>query len=200
MERVDCKKRSRDRARPRSAGKCTARQQSLRCRHAHRPQSCVRRFRPCQSGAAIVEAVIALPILLVVILGSIQFGLSYEAKTTLKHASLQAARGSTEIGAQSDLNIQDANLLKVEITYGDELKVPLANWFISHVLPGVRRGGATMNAFERQLLRRTLLPIVATSTVRRQSPARMSAAMGARGDLPQVDRIPWCNIDPAWVE
>ena len=45
-----------------------------------------------QRGAAIVETVIALPILLAIILGSIQFGLIYRAKATLNFAGLQAAR------------------------------------------------------------------------------------------------------------
>ncbi|HEY5809432.1 MAG TPA: DUF6765 family protein, partial [Povalibacter sp.] len=225
--------------------------------------------RTCQHGSAIVETVIALPILLVVILGAIQFGLIYEAKATLNHASLQAARAgavnnaqpealrsglasglaplyspdsslagvastvarintelltdaririlnptreafedfaeevdgvreipndrlharSTTIGAQSGINIQDANILRVEITYGYELKVPLVNWFISRVLLGVRRGNAT-DAFGQQLLRRTRLPIVATATVRMQSPARMSDAVVAREDFPEIERIP----------
>lgn len=268
MERVGCKK-LRDRVRPRSMEKCVERRPAFRsCAH-HRRLPAVHRSRLCQRGAAIVEAVIALPILLVVILGAIQFGLIYEAKATLNHASLQAARAgavsnaepgairrglarglaplysppsslqgvastvarinselladaririlnptreafvdfgeevdgireipndrlhvrSTAIGARSGLNIQDANILKVEITYGYELKVPLVNWFISRVLLSARGGGA-MDAFERQLLRRTLLPIVATSTVRMQSPARMSDEVVACGDLPNVARIP----------
>src|SRR5688500_19485818 len=45
-----------------------------------------------QRGAAIVEAAIALPILIVVILAAIQFGFVYQAKATLNHAALQAAR------------------------------------------------------------------------------------------------------------
>lgn len=223
-----------------------------------------------QQGAAIVEAVIALPILLAVILGAIQFGLIYEAKATLNHAALQAARAgavgnaqpqavrsglarglvplyspesslsgvastlaritaelatdarirvlnptreafddfgeevdgvleipndrlharSTTVGASSGLNIQDANLLRVQITYGYELKVPLVNWFVSRVLLSVRRGGGTMDAFEQQLLRRMHLPIVATATVRMQSPARMSDMVVARDDLPEVARFP----------
>lgn len=223
-----------------------------------------------QQGTAIVEAVIALPILLAVILGAIQFGLIYEAKATLNHAALQAARSgavsnaqpdairrglarglaplyspesslqgvaatvgrinaelltdarvrilnptreafddfgeevegvreipndrlhsrSTAAGASSGLNIQDANLLRIEITYGYALKVPLVNWFISRALLGMRRGSASTDAFERQLLRRGLLPIVSTSTVRMQSPARMSDAVVARADLPEVGRIP----------
>jgi len=223
-----------------------------------------------QRGVAMVETVIALPILLAVILGAIQFGLIYEAKATLNHASLQAAREgavsnaqpqalrsglargllplyspesslqgiattlarinaelatdaririlnptreafedfgeevdgvteipndhlhtrSTTVGASSGLNIQDANLLRVQITYGYELKVPLVNWFISRVLLGVRSGGSNMDPFEQQLLRRMRLPIIATSTVRMQSPARMSDMVVARGDLPDVPRVP----------
>ena len=219
-------------------------------------------------GVAIVETVIALPILLAVILGAIQFGLIYQAKATLNHASLQAARAgavahaqpealrnglarglaplyspessiegvtqtiaringelmtearirilnptreafedfgedvdgvreipndrlharSTTVGALSGINIQDANLLRVEVTYGYELKVPLVNWFIARVLLATRRD--SFGAFEQQLLRRIRLPIVATATVRMQSPARMSEAVVARGDLPEIDRIP----------
>lgn len=224
--------------------------------------------RSRQRGAAMIETVIALPILLAVILGSIQFGLIYEAKATLNHAALQAARAgavehadpeairrglarglvplysppsslagfastfarvngelrtdaririlnptreafadfseeidgvreipndrlhvrSTALGAQSGLNIQDANLLRVEITYGYELKVPLVNWFITRTLLTLR-GGRGYDAFERQLLRRTLLPIISTSTVRMQSPARMSDLVVSRAEMPDVERF-----------
>jgi hypothetical protein len=97
---------------------------------------------------------------------------------------------STTVGASSGLNIQDANLLRVQITYGYELKVPLVNWFISRVLLAVRAGGSNMDAFEQQLLRRMRLPIIATSTVRMQSPVRMSDMVVARADLPDVPRVP----------
>lgn len=227
----------------------------------HRRKTCSAR------GAAIVEAVIAVPILLAVILGAIQFGLVYEAKATLNHAGLQAARAgavanaepaamrgafarglaplhspesslqgvastaarieaalvtdaririlnptreafddfgedvagrreipndrlharSTAVGAASGLNLQDANLLKLEITYGYELKVPLVNWFIARVLLATRAPG---DAFEEQLLRRMRLPIVTATTVRMQSPARLNDSVVARGDLPELARIP----------
>lgn len=219
-------------------------------------------------GTAIVETVIALPILLAVILGAIQFALIYQAKATLNHASLQAARAgavsnadpeairrglarglaplyspesslhglvttvarvnaalvtdarvrvinptreafadfgeevagareipndrlharSTAIGAASGVNVQDANILKLEITYGHELKVPLVNWFISRLMLRPSRAGT--DAFEQQLLRRMRLPIVAAATVRMQSPARLSDAVASRDDLPAIDRIP----------
>lgn len=219
-------------------------------------------------GAAIAEAVIALPILLVVILGAIQFGLIYQAKATLNHAALQAARAgavdhaspdalrsglargllplyspsssldavvstiarieadlaasaririlnptreafddfaetvdgirelpndrlharSTAIGARSGLNVQDANLLRAEITYGYELKVPLVNWFITRTLL-IARGSRTPDGFTQQLLRRTRLPISATSTVRMQSPARLSDLIVSRAELPEGRRV-----------
>ncbi len=221
-----------------------------------------------ERGVAMIETAIALPILLAVILGSIQFGLIYEAKATLNHAALRAARAgavehadpdairrglarglvplysppsslagfeatfvrvdtelrtsaririlnptqeafadfseevdgireipndrlhvrSTALGAQSGLNIQDANLLRVEITYGYELKVPLVNWFITRTLLTLRRN-SSYDAFEQQLLRRTLLPIVSTSTVRMQSPARMSDLVVSRADMPEIERF-----------
>ena len=219
-----------------------------------------------QQGAAIVEAIIALPILLVVILAAIQFGLIYQAKATLNHASLQAARagavsnasanairsglargllplfspghsleavatttaridaqlitdarlrilnptreafadfaedidGQSEIpndrlharntaeGSASGLNVQDANVLKVEVTYGYRLQVPIVNWFIAKVLLQLH---PTADPFGQQLLRRTRLPILASATVRMQSPARMSDLVVSRADLPKVRRV-----------
>lgn len=47
-----------------------------------------------------------------------------------------------------------------------------------------------MHAFEDQLLRRMLLPVIATATVRMQSPARMSDLVVSRKDLPELARIP----------
>lgn len=218
-----------------------------------------------QHGAAIVEATIALPVLIVLILALIQFGFVYQAKATLNHAALQAARAGavsnatpaairhglaqglapltspdaslegvaasvarlegqlltdaririlnptreafddfavavdgvrelpndrlhvrdTQPGARGGLNIQDANLLRVEITYGYELKVPLVNGFIARVL-GLARDG---DAFHQQLLRRTRLPITSTATVRMQSPLRFNELLVARSDLPEVERF-----------
>ncbi|GFE89757.1 TadE/TadG family type IV pilus assembly protein [Steroidobacter agaridevorans] len=218
-----------------------------------------------QYGAAIVEATIALPVLLVVTLAVIQFGFVYQAKATLNHAALQAARAGavanatpaairrglaqglaplsspdaslqgvaesvarlesqlltdaririlnptreafddfaievdgvrelpndrlhardTQPGARGGLNVQDANLLRVEVTYGYELKVPLINGFISRLL-GLTRDS---DAFDQQLLRRNRLPITSTATVRMQSPLRFSELLVSRADLPEVERF-----------
>lgn len=230
-------------------------------------------------GMAIVESLIALPILLAVIFGIIQFALIYEAKATLNHAALLAARAgavdhaqpaaiasglarglvplyspdpnyagyasalgrisaaiatdarvrilnptqeafadfseevdgvreipndrlharSTSVGPQSGLNIQDANLLRVQITYGHELKVPLVNWFISRSLLAFR-GASGYDAFEQQLLRRTRLPIIATATVRMHTPARMSEWVVARSELPALPRIDASSAPPEQSE
>lgn len=218
-----------------------------------------------QHGAAIVEATIALPVLLAVTLAVIQFGFVYQAKATLNHAALQAARTgavsnatpaairhglarglaplaspdaslqgvaesvarlesqllsdaririlnptretfddfavevdgvrelpndrlharATHAGASGGLNIQDANLLRVEVTYGYELKVPLINGFISRLLRLTRDS----DAFDQQLLRRNRLPITSTATVRMQSPLRFSELLVSRADFPEVERF-----------
>lgn len=218
-----------------------------------------------QRGAAIVEATIALPLLIVVIVAAVQFAFVYQAKATLNHAALQAARAgavsnatpsairhalarglaplaspdaslegvaeaaaniegelltnaririlnptreafddfavevdgvrelpndrlharSTQRGANGGLNIQDANLLRVEITYGYELKVPLVSGLLARLLSSAREG----DAFHQQLLRRGRLPITATATVRMQSPLRFSELLVSRNDLPDVDRF-----------
>jgi len=217
-------------------------------------------------GAAIVEAIIALPILLIVILAAIQFGLIYQAKATLNHASLQAARAgavsnasadairgglargllplfsprhsseaaaaataridaqlltdarlrilnptreafadfaedvdgqreipndrlharSTTEGSASGLNVQDANVLKLEVTYGYRLQVPIVNWFISKILLQLH---PTADLYGQQLLRSARLPILASATARMQSPARMSDLVVSRADLPNVRRV-----------
>jgi hypothetical protein len=219
-----------------------------------------------QRGAALVEAAIALPILIVVILAAIQFGFVYQAKATLNHAALQAARAgavqngdpaalrsglarglaplsspdaslqgaaeavarveaqlltdaririlnptresfddfatdvdgirelpnerlhtrSTEVGARGGLNIQDANLLRVEITYGYELKVPLVNGFLARL--SLLTAGA-IDPFHEQLLRRNRLPISSTATVRMHSPLRFSELLVSRADLRDVARV-----------
>ncbi|HEY0942444.1 MAG TPA: Tox-REase-5 domain-containing protein [Steroidobacter sp.] len=217
-----------------------------------------------QSGAAIVEATIALPLLIVVILAAVQFAFVYQAKATLNHAALQAARAgsvsnaapnairrglarglaplvspdaslegvagavasieaelltdaririlnptreafedfavdvdgvrelpndrlharNTQPGPTGGLNIQDANLLRVEVTYGYELKVPLVGGVLARLLSSPRES----DAFHQQLLRRSRLPITATATVRMQSPLHFSELLVSRADLPEVER------------
>ncbi len=217
--------------------------------------------RPAQAtGTALVETLVALPLLLLVTLGAVQWGLIFHAKSNLEYAALMAARAgsvshadaeairkglargllplysppanaagtvrtmttrvlpdvsahtririlnptveafsdfaesnedgineipnldlhrrSTAKGASSGINIQDANLLKVEVLYGYELQVPLVGPLIAHLAQWWIK-----DARSRTMLANRRLPILASALVRMQSAARKNNLMVARADL-----------------
>jgi len=221
-------------------------------------------------GAAMVESVIALPVLIMMIMGTWQAALLYEAKATLNYAVLQGARAGavnnadagsirlgvsrgllplyapdssvsgairkladinaelainseikilnptreaftdfgvdnkgtkeipndhlefrpTTVGGQSGLNIQDANLLKVKVRYGYELKIPVVRWVFSKALSLTNAALGGADAFETAMLSQNRIPIISTMVVRMQTPARLNNAMLAKADLPNLDRVP----------
>jgi TadE-like protein len=234
--------------------------------------------RAAQNGAAMVESLIALPILLAIITAAVQFGLIYRAKATVNHATLQAARAGavsnadlqamqrglaggllplyapddglvgaiaevardvtlnssvrilnptreafadfsenltidnrveraipndalerrpTTTGSRSGLNIQDANLLRVEVRYGFELSVPVAGRLITTVTRFANLARGQVDPFEQLMLAQGRLPIVATSTVRMQTPAKMSSAVAARASLANPARVAPTGKEPA---
>ncbi len=62
------------------------------------------RLYPRAGGQSAVEFLIIAPLLLLLCLGVIQFGLLYQAKATLDHAALQAAReGAVDYGRMSSM-------------------------------------------------------------------------------------------------
>lgn len=86
-------------------------------------------------------------------------------------------------GPKSGLSIQDANVLKIRVTYAYQLKVPLMNWVLQSVMCGVDSG---VDAFGRgkglftglaseqdciQYYQQGRVPIVTYATVQMQSPA-----------------------------
>lgn len=209
-----------------------------------------------ERGAAAVESLIALPIVIILMMGAAEWARVYEAKTTLDHAAVQGARAgavdhaqpsaiqqgiargmlpfyaprsgnliqtqaelvatlgtqsrlrilnptpetfddfgltengrrvlpnsdlknrSTAIGASSGLNIQDANLLKVETTWGVELRMP----FIRQVISFIGQGTTTPGSFEHQLYRNGMIPVSATTLVRMQSEAWENSLMVSIAD------------------
>ena len=209
-----------------------------------------------ERGAAAVESLIALPIVIILMLGAAEWARIYEAKTTLDHASVQGARAgavdhaqpsaiqrgiaqgmlpfyaprsgniaqtqaeliatlgtqsqlrilnptpeafddfgitengrrvlpnsdlqnrSTAIGANSGLNIQDANLLKVETTWGVELRMP----FIRQIISLIGQGTTTPGSFEHQLYSNGMIPVSATTLVRMQSEAWENSLMVSIAD------------------
>jgi YD repeat-containing protein len=78
---------------------------------------------------------------------------------------------SAEPGASSGVSIQDANLLKIRVTYAYRLTVPLLN----RVIPAVMTRLDPANARYYQLGR---IPVSAVATLRMQSPARKADHSG----------------------
>jgi hypothetical protein len=189
-----------------------------------------------QRGQSMSEFVIVLPVLLLLALGAIQFGLLYHAKATLNLAAFEAARagalnqgkaGAMQLGlanglrplftfntdhgqviagfdsaktevaayaridvvnptddalrywkgsipndnlayskevAPSGLTIQDANLLKILVTYCYPLQVP----FINRTIVALVSGGAS--GLEKTCYDNLRLPLVAQGMVRMQTP------------------------------
>jgi hypothetical protein len=228
------------------------------------------RYRRSHTGSAIVEAVIALPIILLVGLSAVQWAFLHEARAVATHAAFMATRAgslehasvtsirrafaqallplyspessaaglvstltqevlpdvtasaririlnptreafadfgevvngelelpyadldqrSTAPGSASGLNIQDANLLRVQVTYGHPLTVPFVGWIIARAAEATQLMVPVFDARELAMLATERLPITVTSTVRMHSRARLNAAMVSRGALPSVARV-----------
>jgi len=84
-------------------------------------------------------------------------------------------RRGTGTGGSSGINIQDANLLKLEVTYGADSKVPGIGALLSQAILLFNR--AQLDDFEIRLLEAGRLPVLSTATVRMQSPAKLNALM-----------------------
>ena len=80
----------------------------------------------------------------------------------------------TSVGTRSGESIQDANLLKVRVTYGAPLIVPFVNWLIVKLMTALPMRWSPV---ELAYLKVGRLPIVAQVIVRMQSPALQSQAM-----------------------
>jgi hypothetical protein len=77
------------------------------------------------------------------------------------------------IGSRSGQSVQDANLLKIRVTHGYELKIPLVRGIYQHYLRWLDDGS---DPFHTELIRRGRLPIVAQATLHMQSDAMESGA------------------------
>lgn len=209
-----------------------------------------------QRGSAIIESVVAIPILWLVIGLAIELAVLFETKSALNHAALQSARAgmvanaepsalvnglsrgllplfspepglagaaetlaaevlpdvlafsrirvlnptraafsdfgenvggdrqipndelhrrSSQVGGTSGVNIQDANLLKIEVIYGAESKVPGVGALMARTI--LLLNGGKLGEFERRLLESGRLPVLSTATVRMQTPAKLNTLM-----------------------
>jgi len=94
------------------------------------------------------------------------FGVKNKKKNLKEIPNEMLHLASTKPGKLSKLNIQDANLLKVQVVYGYKLKVPFVNKVITTV-----SSWFTRDAIKLGYLSQNRLPILATATVRMQSRA-----------------------------
>lgn len=84
-------------------------------------------------------------------------------------------RRSTRTGGSSGISIQDANLLKLEVTYGAVTKVPGLGALLSETILLFNRD--QLDDFEIRLLETGRLPVLSTATVRMQTPATLNDLM-----------------------
>lgn len=78
------------------------------------------------------------------------------------HLRLRDADGGTEIRA--GVSLKDANLLRIEVTHGVELKVPFVGWLVGEAMERLDPGHA-------DYYRAGLFPLTSVATVRMQSEA-----------------------------
>lgn len=72
-------------------------------------------------GQSLTEFIIVLPVLLLLVLGAIQFGLIYHAKATLNRATFEAARaGALNQGKEAAMTLGLANGLRPLFTYNTD--------------------------------------------------------------------------------
>lgn len=90
-------------------------------------------------------------------------------KTVLPNAHLQ--HRATDIGSHSGVNIQDANLLKIEVTHGYELKLPWFNLKLPGTELALKQLMTRADPENAVFYARGQIPIRAVATVRMQSEA-----------------------------
>ena len=94
-------------------------------------------------------------------------------------------RGGSRPGRRSGLNLADATLLRVQVTYGYPLQVPYGGALILAAARAANRFDPDVDLFHRRLLASGRLPITTTATVRLQS-----RVFEAEANLPEQRQLP----------
>jgi len=131
------------------------------------------------------------------------FSEDIDGNGTMGIPSVDLNTRSIDNNTSSGLNIQDANLLKIEVVYAFETRVPFAGW----VIPAVMRKFTPAGSFEDQQLAENRIPLRASSVVRMQTPTFLNDAMLTRAEAegkveelltssiaqPNIPSRPWCG-------
>jgi hypothetical protein len=101
---------------------------------------------------------------------------TYTGKKEIPNDNL--AYRSTEVGKHSSMNVQDANILKIRVTYGYKLIVPLIKPIILGAFKVFGKGPPVgKDGFQTAMLNTGHLPLESQAIVRMQSPAFENSAM-----------------------
>ena len=103
------------------------------------------------------------------------------ARDDLPNLDLQAE--SPAVGSRSGVNIQDANLLKLHVTYGARLSVP----FVGPMFATFARA-VTEDPIHIEMLEQGRLPLIATATVRMQNFATRNDLVLSRDEVAEAVR------------
>lgn len=97
-------------------------------------------------------------------------------------------RDPNVVGAKSEVNVQDANLLKIQAEYGYQLRVPLVAQAVTGIMKQFDPGNARYYDQGR-------IPISAVATVRMQSAAWENGNLNADGTAPGDGVVPNGELD-----
>jgi hypothetical protein len=101
---------------------------------------------------------------------------TYNGKKEIPNDNL--AYRSTNLGERSGMNVQDANVLKIKVTYGYKLIVPLIKPIILGAFKVFGKGPPIgKDGFQTAMLNTGHLPLESQAIVRMQSPAFENSAM-----------------------
>lgn len=111
--------------------------------------------RTCR-GAAAIEFVLVLPLLILLVFGILEFGRAYNAKVTLTHAAREAVRdytinqaeaGAITVGENAAPNLPSVTLTLIDDCDGsvDDVAEMEASWDLDYTIPLFRSGTWTLD-------------------------------------------------------
>ncbi len=113
-----------------------------------------------------------------------------EGREVIPNSHLRHIHGEMAgAGSASGMTLRDANLLKVEVTHGFELKVPLVNRLVSAVM--VELDEANVTFYEQNML-----PIKSVATVRMQSELWKDEVLASNQPPPESESTIASLTDP----
>lgn len=110
--------------------------------------------------------------------------LEYNARTAIPNSHLKHKINTTEGEDAPSMTLADANLLKIQVTHGVELKIPLINKMILSTMREFELLGGSPDPEKLAYYAAGRIPITSTATMRMQSEAWKETTAPAAAALP----------------